>query len=319
MLIFAAMNKEHNILTLAKRYKALGDELRLRVLRALRDDSFGVLELSDIFAMRQSGMSHHLKTLANAGLVTTRREGTSVFYRRSVVAQDSVVQTILHEIDQQPLPPEIASGVDKIRAERLQQAQAFFAKNAERFERQQELISDFEQYAELAESMLALANTDQQSVIELGPGTGQFIATLAKHYQQVLAVDISQQMLAQAQKRNQSLALTNVAYVHGELGDVADQSVDAIVANMVLHHMPSPADVFRHAGQMLTLRGVLLVTDLCEHDQDWAREACGDMWLGFDQQQLIDWANQSGLQLQQSSFMALRNGFQVQCLMFEKA
>lgn len=305
-------------MTLAKRYKALGDELRLRVLRALRDDSFGVLELSEIFAMRQSGMSHHLKTLANVGLVTTRREGTSVFYRRSVVAYDSVVQAILHELDQQVLPSEIAVGVEKIRAERLRQAQAFFAKNAERFEMQQELISDFEQYAELAQSMLALAHTGQQKVIELGPGTGQFIAFLAQQYQQVLAVDISEQMLAKAQQRNAPLALKNVEYVHGELADLPSKPVDAVVANMVLHHMPTPADVFRQAGAMLVAGGVLLITELCEHDQDWAREACGDMWLGFDQQQLTDWANQSGLQLQQSSFMALRNGFQVQCLLFEK-
>ncbi|WP_233546170.1 ArsR/SmtB family transcription factor [Salinibius halmophilus] len=303
---------------LAKRYKALGDELRLRVLRALRDDSFGVLELSEIFSMRQSGMSHHLKTLANAGLVTTRREGTSVFYRRCVVAQDSVIQAILQELDVAPLDEEVARGVEKIRAERLQQAQAFFAKNAERFEVQQELISDFEQYADLAESMLALATGQQKKVIELGPGTGQFIATLAQRYQHVCAVDISEQMLAQAKKRNQALALKNVSYVHGELGDLADQTVDAIVANMVLHHMPAPADVFRHSGHMLSNGGVLLVTDLCEHDQAWAREACGDMWLGFDQQQLVDWAAQAGLALHQSSFMALRNGFQVQCLLFEK-
>lgn len=305
-------------MTLAKRYKALGDELRLRVLRALRDDSFGVLELSEIFSMRQSGMSHHLKTLANVGLVTTRREGTSVFYRRSVVAHDSVVQAILQELDQQALPTEIAEGVEKIRAERLCQAQAFFAKNAERFEVQQELISDFEQYAELVESMLALANTQQKKVVELGPGSGQFIATLAQHYQEVVAVDISEQMLAKAKSRNEPLALGNVNYVHGELTDLSNTSIDAIVANMVLHHMPTPVDVFRQAGAMLSVGGALLITELCEHDQDWAREACGDMWLGFDQQQLVDWANQSGLQLQQSSFMALRNGFQVQCLMFEK-
>lgn len=66
--------------------KATGDVLRLDILRVLRNDSFGVLELSQIFAMRQSGMSHHLKVLATAGLVSTRREGNSIFYRRSLPA-----------------------------------------------------------------------------------------------------------------------------------------------------------------------------------------------------------------------------------------
>ena len=52
--------------------KAAGDPLRLAVLRVLSQDSFGVLELSQIFEFRQSGMSHHLKILLQAGLVTTR-------------------------------------------------------------------------------------------------------------------------------------------------------------------------------------------------------------------------------------------------------
>ncbi len=64
--------------------KAGGDPLRLNILRALANDSFGVLELAQIFAIGQSGMSHHLKVLAQAGLVATRREGNAIFYRRAL-------------------------------------------------------------------------------------------------------------------------------------------------------------------------------------------------------------------------------------------
>ena len=28
--------------------------------------------------------------------------------------------------------------------------------------------------------------------------------------------------------------------------------------------------------------GVLLVTELCRHHQDWVKDACGDVWLGFE-------------------------------------
>ena len=69
---------------LAALCKAGGDPLRLNVLRALSNDSFGVLELAQIFAIGQSGMSHHLKVLALAGLVATRREGNAIFYRRAL-------------------------------------------------------------------------------------------------------------------------------------------------------------------------------------------------------------------------------------------
>ena len=44
--------------------KAMGDTLRLDVLRLLRTESLGVLELTRILDTRQSGLSHHLKVLA---------------------------------------------------------------------------------------------------------------------------------------------------------------------------------------------------------------------------------------------------------------
>ena len=76
--------------SLAALCKAGGDALRLNVLRALASDSFGVLELAQIFAIGQSGMSHHLKVLTQAGLLATRREGNAVFYRRSLPLVDSL-------------------------------------------------------------------------------------------------------------------------------------------------------------------------------------------------------------------------------------
>ena len=64
-------------------YKALADQLRLQILRLLRNESFGVLELCRILEIKQSALSHHLKILATADVVTTRREGNSIFYRRN--------------------------------------------------------------------------------------------------------------------------------------------------------------------------------------------------------------------------------------------
>ena len=52
---------------LAALNKAAGDPLRLEILRLLKTESLGVLELTSIFKTKQSGMSHHLKVLAKAG------------------------------------------------------------------------------------------------------------------------------------------------------------------------------------------------------------------------------------------------------------
>src|SRR5690554_654237 len=73
---------------LSQMNKAAGEPLRLGILQLLRQGAFGVLELCQIFEVKQSGMSHHLKVLAQAGLVSTQREGNSIFYRRPLLAAD---------------------------------------------------------------------------------------------------------------------------------------------------------------------------------------------------------------------------------------
>ena len=85
---------------------------------------------------------------------------------------------------------------------------------------------------------------------------------------------------------------------------------------MVLHHTPEPGHILRDIAGHLAPDGVVLVTDLCRHDQGWARENCGDLWLGFDPAELTAWAGQAGLQDIASVYLAQRNGFQVQVRLF---
>lgn len=46
---------------LAAAAKAIGDPLRLAIVQVLGKGSFGVLELCELFDIKQSSMSHHLK------------------------------------------------------------------------------------------------------------------------------------------------------------------------------------------------------------------------------------------------------------------
>ena len=55
--------------------KASADQRRLEILQALKHESYGVLELCALFGIKQSAMSHHLKVLTRADLITSRREG----------------------------------------------------------------------------------------------------------------------------------------------------------------------------------------------------------------------------------------------------
>ena len=67
----------------ALRFRALGDETRLRLLEILTSGERSVGDLMEVTGLGQSLVSHHLRSLRQAGLVTTRREGRWIFYRTS--------------------------------------------------------------------------------------------------------------------------------------------------------------------------------------------------------------------------------------------
>ena len=312
--------------TLAAFLKAAADPLRLQILRLLAQDSYGVMELAGIFAVKQSGMSHHLKLLAQAELVATRREGNSIFYRRALVGHGPMAelrQALFRQIEELLLGSEIEERLSQVRSERVASSQAFFSDNSDRFHSQQDLIASYPVYAEPASELLEQCLVaDRQLAIEVGPGQGEFLALLSDRFGLVLAVDINESMLAKAAAAVEQQQLANVRLQLSDGSELEQllqgQQAQLVVANMVLHHVPSPVSLFNQAAQVLATGGSFLVTDLCLHDQNWAREACGDVWLGFDPDDLSAWAESSGLRPGQSIYFALRNGFQIQIRQFVK-
>ena len=141
---------------------------------------------------------------------------------------------------------------------------------------------------------------------------------LAKRARSVTALDLSQDMLRLAKQHANHLP--NVAFVQGSTDVLVqrDHQADAIVANMVLHHTPEPEKVLAEAACLLKPGGHFIVSELCAHDQAWAREHCGDLWLGFTPEQLDIWAGHAGLSLNASVFLAQRNGFQIQVQHFQR-
>ncbi|MGB1270816.1 MAG: class I SAM-dependent methyltransferase, partial [Endozoicomonas sp.] len=91
---------------------------------------------------------------------------------------------------------------------------------------------------------------------------------------------------------------------------------DLITCNMVLHHVPSPGDIFHWASVLLKPGGSLLISDLSHHNQQWVKDSCGDLWLGFSTEELSLWAEESGLANGESQYLGLRNGFQIQVRRF---
>ncbi|USE36740.1 metalloregulator ArsR/SmtB family transcription factor [Endozoicomonas sp. SCSIO W0465] len=303
--------------------KASGDVLRLQILRVLSTDSLGVLELSSVFDMRQPAMSHHLKVLSQAGLVSTRKEGNTVFYRRALPSSaghlEGVVCSLFQAIDGITLPDNLARRFQAIRQQRSELSLAFFARNTEEFRQHQELIAEHQLYAETVADLIAATDFPERSLaLELGPGEGNFLPTLAGGFKLVYALDNSEKMLGYSRQLAKQQSIGNVTFVHGEIQSLSNMTgaFDCIVINMVLHHVPSPADIFNWSSRLLKSGGSLFISELSHHDQAWVRESCGDLWLGFSAEELAQWADKAGLISGESQYLGLRNGFQIQVRRF---
>ncbi|MGO1749128.1 MAG: metalloregulator ArsR/SmtB family transcription factor [Marinobacter sp.] len=323
----AHANQISSVDVLAPIFKASGDPLRLEVLRVLRRDTFGVLELSQLFDMRQSGMSHHLKVMHKAGLLEPQREGNAIFYRRPLHLDnekptDQTIRQIFEAVDRAPLPAHLQDKIEAIRNQRADQSQAFFSRHSEQFREQQELIAAFDLYAVPVENMIRqrTRKTRWQTALEIGPGEGGFLPVLSELCEHVVALDNSRDMLAKATRTCIDEHLNNIDLIEGVTDTLLARgdAFDLVVANMVLHHVPSPADIFLDAAALMNNGGCLVVSDLCSHDQDWAKENCGDLWLGFEPEELTAWAAEAGLKAGEQLFIGLRNGFQIQVREFWK-
>ena len=60
--------------------KALADENRLKIMRQLGQRSVCVCEMESLLSLSQPAVSHHLRILREAGLVTNMRQGKWIYY-----------------------------------------------------------------------------------------------------------------------------------------------------------------------------------------------------------------------------------------------
>lgn len=304
--------------------KASADRLRLLILRALRHDSMAVSELCHLFAIRQPAMSHHLKTLAEAGLVATRREGNTIFYRRTSNPPESGLAAmhkgLLDTVDTLDLGDHENTRMREIHQSRAALSRQFFQDNADKFKAQQDLIANYEQYADTVAQTLRDHLSESRDAVEIGPGDGRFLSILSPLFDRVVAIDNASEMLESSRRLADSQDLTNIEFILGDTKhpSLQDASADCVIANMVLHHTPSPADILMDVAQALRPGGIFILTDLCLHDQGWARESCGDLWLGFDEADLSAWATAAGLTTNNTTYLTQRNGFRVQILVFQR-
>lgn len=135
----------------------------------------------------------------------------------------------------------------------------------------------------------------EMAVADIGSGTGFVAAGLAPLVKRVYVVDGSAAMLAVAQKNLSQFDNIEYHEADGASLPFPDESLDAVFANMYLHHTTDPQAAIREMVRVLRPGGRLVITDMDEHPYAWLKDEMADVWQGFDRQQVRAWFQASGL------------------------
>lgn len=144
---------------------------------------------------------------------------------------------------------------------------------------------------ELRDIAINSVDLKNKVVADLGAGTGFISLKVAEKADIVFSVDASKNMLRELNKSAQGLGLKNIYPITGDLESLPlfDNSVDIVFINMALHHVVNPDRAIKEMRRILKDGGKVIITDVNEHDGEWAIDEMNDVWLGFNYKDLEKW------------------------------
>lgn len=282
--------------------RALGDPTRLRMLGLLELEELSVGELSRALGMAQSRVSNHLRVLREAGLLSERHVGTSIFLRPSLAGTAgegapyparlwAALRDGLGELDEH--------GADRTRLAEVLAARAadddFFDRVAGDWDK---LGARF-QSGQARQRAIASLLPPRGVYADLGCGTGYLARALVGVAARIVCVDRSSGMLEEARRRLASApGGTEVEFRRGELDalPLADDEVDGALAAMVLHHLPSLDGPLREMFRVVRPGGAAVVLELGPHREAWMQAELGDRHLGLASKDVVDTFRRAGFE-----------------------
>ncbi len=276
--------------------QSLSDQTRGRVLRLVERAELTVVELCSILQLPQSTVSRHLKVLTDDGWLSSRRDGTSNFYRMTSEQLEGSRRRLWNLVREQAISESTIAQdetrLEQILAERRSRSQAFFSSAAGQWDRMR-----IELFGRRVDSWAISAMLDPHAVVgDLGCGTGSMSQVIAPWVQTVVGVDSSAAMLQAAKRRLKEF--DNIDLRRGELTTmpVADEELSLALLVLVLPYAEEPEQILKEAFRATRKEGRLVVVDMQSHSRAEYREELGHLWLGFERQQLLGFLNNSGWQ-----------------------
>jgi SAM-dependent methyltransferase len=142
------------------------------------------------------------------------------------------------------------------------------------------------------------------TICDLGCGSGQIANYLHGHGAKVCGIDLSSEMVRQAQRLN-----PNIDFQQGDmvsLIDVADNSFGGIAAFYSIIHIPrsSAADALREFKRILYPKGILLLTfhigQQTVHLEEWLGEKVSLDFHFFESAEMKDYLQTAGFELEEA-------------------
>ncbi|MBU4216196.1 MAG: methyltransferase domain-containing protein [Actinobacteria bacterium] len=118
-------------------------------------------------------------------------------------------------------------------------------------------------------------------LLDVGAGPGTISIDLARYVAQVVGVDASAQVVAQAQAAAHEAGATNVRFEVGDAYQLAfdDDSFDVVHAHQVLQHLSDPVAALREMRRVTRPGGIVAVRDSDYSAMTWYPPSAGmDRW-----------------------------------------
>jgi len=130
---------------------------------------------------------------------------------------------------------------------------------------------------------------------DIGAGTGFITEGLIEKGLKVIAIDQSEAMLVEMKKKFAKFEGVEYRVGEAESLPLADNTVDYVFANMYLHHVANPQLAIREMVRILKPGGMLVITDLDEHNFEFLKVEHHDYWMGFKREDIKRWFIEAGL------------------------
>lgn len=147
-----------------------------------------------------------------------------------------------------------------------QEIQKFWDKQAKIFDRADKKFESV--YKDILEKTVSYLNSND-NVLDYGCATGSKTIELSKKVRHIHGIDISTEMIRQANKKKGELQISNISFSYGTIfnADLENNSFDAIIAFGIIHLLEDSQKIMQRIYELIKPGGLFISTTACMKDK----------------------------------------------------